>query len=112
MKYFALLTFLTVVLLSGCQSTGVIPMGQDSYFIGKKDGSPGMGVSLSNKASVYEEANAFCNKKGLEVKTLQEKTVGSWPGHLGSTELQFKCVAPGTTDPLVKGPDTVIQIKQ
>jgi hypothetical protein len=71
-----------------------------------------MGVSLSNKASVYEEANAFCNEKGLEVKTLQEKTVGSWPGHLGSTELQFKCVASATTDPPVKEPDPATQMKQ
>jgi hypothetical protein len=85
----------TGLILSGCQSTGVVPMDQDSYFIGKKDGSPGIGVSLSNKAAVYREANDFCRKKGLEVKTLNVTVTPAMPARLGSTELQFKCVPPG-----------------
>ena len=77
-------------------------MGQDSYMIGKKDGSPGLGVSLTNKAAVYREANAFCNAKGLEVRTLQVITIPARPAQLGSTELQFKCVPPGApAEPLV-----------
>ena len=97
----------------GCQSTGVIPMGQDSYYIGKKDGSPGLGVSLSNKAEVYKEAHAFCAEKGLEVKVLRETVTPSAPARLGSTELHFKCVPPGgTAQPLVKDADTVIEVRQ
>ena len=80
--------------LSGCQSTGVVPMDGDSYFIGKKDGSPGLGVSLSNKASVYREANDFCQKKGLEVQTLKVNVRPAYPVMLGSTELNFKCTTP------------------
>ena len=96
-----------VVLLTGCRSTGVIPMDQDSYMIGKKDGSPGLGVSLSNKAAVYREANAFCQAKGLEVMTLRCTTTPAMPGQLGSTELHFKCVPPGgTAQPLVSAPDS------
>ena len=80
--------------------------------IGKKDGSPGIGVSLSNKAAVYKEANAFCKEKGLEVQTLNVITISSTPGQLGSTELQFKCVPPeGSAKPLQKTPDTVIEIR-
>ncbi len=79
----------------GCSSTGVVPMSQDSYFIGKKDGSPGIGVSLSNKAAVYQEANEFCSKKNLEVLTLDETVISTVPGRLGSTELHFKCVQQG-----------------
>jgi hypothetical protein len=41
-----------VLILAGCQSTGVVSMDQDSYFIGKKDGSPGIGVSLNKKTAV------------------------------------------------------------
>jgi hypothetical protein len=112
MKQLAYVAF-AAVLLSGCQSTGVIPMDQDSYMIGKKDGTPGLGVSLNNKAEVYREANDFCRKKGLEVKTLQVTTTPSAPAQLGSTELQFKCVAPGgTAQPLQKVPDTVIEIRK
>ena len=85
----------TLFILVGCQSTGVVPMDQDSDFIGKKDGSPGIMVSLSNKAAVYREANDFCRKKGLEVKTLNVTVTPTMPARLGSTELHFKCVSPG-----------------
>ncbi len=111
MKYPAFLALF--ILFAGCQSTGVVPMSQDSYYIGKKDGSPGLGVSLSNKAAVYREAHAFCNKKGLDVFVLRETVTPSAPAKLGSTELQFKCAAQaGTAQPLVKDPDTVVEIKQ
>ena len=94
----------------GCASTGVVPMDQDSYLIGKKDGSPGLGISLGNKAEVYREANDFCKSKGLEVKTLQLTTTPARPAQLGSTELQFKCVAAGgSAQPLVREPDQIIE---
>lgn len=79
--------------LYGCQSTGVIPMDRDTFMIGKKDITPGLGVSLSNKAEVYKEATTFCNSKGLEVLALHESVIPAMPGQLGSTEVQFKCVA-------------------
>ena len=98
--------------IAGCSSTGIIPMDQDSYMIGKKDGTPGLGVSLSNKAEVYREANDFCRAKGLEVKTLQLTTIPARPAQLGSTELHFKSVNPGqSAQPLQKIPDTVIEIR-
>lgn len=98
-------------ILSGCASTGVIPMSQDSYFIGKKDSSPGIGVSLSNKAEVYKEATAFCNKKNLEVLTLRETVIPAIPARLGSTELHFKCIqSGGTAQPLVKDPDKIVNV--
>ena len=55
------------VFAAGCQSTGVIPMDQNSFMIAKKDGTPGLGVSFTNKAEVYQEAGNFCKLKGLEV---------------------------------------------
>ena len=100
-------------LIIGCSSTGVIPMSQDSYFIGKKDGYPGVGISLSNKAEVYQEAYAFCDKKGLEVKTLRETVIPAAPGRVGSTELHFKCIQHGgTAQPLRKDADTVIRVEK
>jgi hypothetical protein len=102
-----------IILLTGCTSTGVIPMSQDSYYIGKKDGTPGLGVSLENKAAVYKEANAFCIKKNKEVYVLKETVTPSAPGRLGSMELHFKCVkSGGTAQPLQKEADTVIRVEQ
>jgi hypothetical protein len=88
----SLFILLTVFGISACQSTGVIPMDQGTYMIGKKDGSPGLGVSLSNKAEVYKEANAFCYEKGLEVETIKVTVSPAKLAKLGSTELEFKCV--------------------
>jgi hypothetical protein len=108
-----LFTALTTIFVLGCQSTGVIPMDQDSYMIGKKDGTPGVGVSLSNKAEVYREANDFCRAKGLEVMTLEVIVTPARPAQLGSTELHFKCVTPGgTAQSLQRIPDTVIEIRK
>jgi hypothetical protein len=101
-----------VALATGCQSTGVIPMDQNSFMIAKKDGTPGLGVSFSNKAEVYQEATNFCKAKGLEVKTLRVETTPARPGQLGGTELQFKCVAPGgEAQPLAKEADQVIELR-
>jgi hypothetical protein len=95
-KYYRLIaTILIVVNFNGCASTGVIQMDQDSYFIGKKDGMPGLGVSYDIKVEVYQEALAFCNVKGKDVKTLETKTIPARPAQLGSTELRFKCVEKG-----------------
>jgi hypothetical protein len=99
--------------LAGCASTGVIPFDQDSYFVGKKDGSPGLGVSLSNKAEVLKEANAFCTARSKEVKILRIESTPSAPGRLGSTEVVFRCVDPGgVAAPLSKDPDQIIELRQ
>jgi hypothetical protein len=100
------------MMLTSCASTGVVPMDQDSYMIGKKDGALGLGESLSNKAEVYREANAFCKTMGLEVMTLRVNSIPAMPARLGSTELQFKCVMPGgAARPLIRDADTVIEIR-
>jgi hypothetical protein len=51
--------------ISGCTSTGVVPIEKDADMRGKKDGSPRLGVSFGNKAQVYTEANDLCAAKGL-----------------------------------------------
>lgn len=101
-KVLPICTIFVAFFLAGCASTGVIPMNGDSYFIGKKDGAPGIGVSLTNKAEVYSEANAFCSSKGMEVQALKETVKSARPAMLGSTELVFRCVPRGTPlEPLV-----------
>jgi hypothetical protein len=87
-------SLVAALLLAGCASTGVIPTGQNTYTISKKDGSPGVGVSLGDKVTVYKEAGAFCKSKGLEVKTITFDQTPTYPFHLGVTELEFSCVPP------------------
>lgn len=88
----SLFIVLSVFGISACQSTGVIQMDHGTYMIGKKDGSLGLGVSLSNKAEVYKEANAFCQEKDLVVETIKVTVSPAKLAKLGSTELEFKCV--------------------
>jgi hypothetical protein len=88
----SLFSLISIFGIGACQSTGVIPMDHGTYMIGKKDGSPGLGVSLSNKAEVYKEANAFCSEKSLVVETIKVTVAPAKFGKLGSTELEFKCV--------------------
>ncbi len=108
----AFLLLVLSFLLISCKSTGVVKMSPNSYFIGKKDSSFGIGISLTNKAAVYQEANIFCNKKGLEVKKLRETVISAVPARLGSTELHFKCVkVGGEAAALKKDPDIVIEVK-
>lgn len=100
------------LLVVGCASTGVVPMDRDSYMIAKKDGTPGLGVSFSNKAEVYREAGDFCRTKGMEVETLNVVVTAAAPARLGSTELHFKCVpAGGTAQPLIRESDRIIEIR-
>ncbi|GAC08213.1 hypothetical protein [Paraglaciecola chathamensis] len=103
---FALLTVVS------CKSTGVVPLGQDSYYLGKKDSSLGVGVSLENKAEVYREASLFCSSKGLEMKIIKETVTSSIPGRLGSTEIEFSCIEKGSLEtPTDTKPDQIIETR-
>lgn len=105
---------ITLLALGGCSTTGVIPMDQDSYLIGKTGGGmPGFGNSPSNKAEIYQQANDFCKAKGLEVKTIKLMETPAAIAKLRTIELQFRCVSPGgTATPLIKESDQVIEIRQ
>jgi hypothetical protein len=107
-----ILVLTLAVLVTGCASTGVIKMGENYYMLGKKDGAPGLGISLSNKAAVYSEANEFCARQSLEVQVIREVVLPARPAQLGSTEIQFKCVPRGAERaPLKKEADKVIEIR-
>lgn len=102
-----------IFLCVSCSSTGVIPMDRDSFFIGKKDGSPGLGVSLSNKAEVYQEANDFCIAKGKNVLILSESITPAIPARLGSTEIQFRCVEKSLeAKPMERGANFILEHRE
>lgn len=110
-KYSCIL--LGIIFLVGCKSTGVVPIGQNSYYVGKKDGSPGLGVSLENKAAVYKEASQFCAEQNLEIKILKETVTPAAPAKLGSTELEFSCIPLGTlATPTEQKPNRIIEKRE
>lgn len=80
------------VLLTAC-ATGVVPMDHGTYMIGKTSPAGAFATSDGSKAYVYEEANAFCAEKGLQVETIKVEAREGRPFvRASSAELQFKCV--------------------
>ncbi len=81
------------VLLSGCASSGVVPMDKGTFLITKRSAQFGTGTPSGAKAKVYAEANAFCEMHGQALETVDLKLSSSRAAHPGSVELQFRCVA-------------------
>ncbi len=89
---FVLTLFAGTLILSGCASSGVIPMDKGTYLITKRSVQVGGGEPVGVKADVYVEANSFCSKTGMDVETVNLKTSPSLVAHPGTVELQFRCV--------------------
>ena len=60
------LVFLALV-LTGCASTGVVPMDKDTYMVAKRSAQFGFGPADGVKADVYREANDFCAKENKKL---------------------------------------------
>lgn len=82
------------MLLSSCQSTGVVRIDKDLYLIGKKEFVVGM---VATRAEVFKEASNFCSVKGLDILTVQEIITPERVAQLGTVELKFKCIPQNIT---------------
>ena len=78
--------------LFGCASTGVVPMGKDTYMISKKSAQVGFGQPVGARADVYREANEFCVKQNKKLETVSCDMQNSGFARPGSVTLIFKCV--------------------
>jgi hypothetical protein len=86
------LVILTLV-LTGCVSTGVVPMDKDIYMVSKRSAQFGFGPADGVKADVYREANEFCEKQNKKVETVTLNMTDSGFARPGSASLQFRCVS-------------------
>lgn len=92
MKTITIACFLLSVLCGCAANSGVVSMGQDTYFVSRQaaTGFSGMGTL---KAEALSEASQFCATKGKAVEVVRE-TDAKPPYILGNypkTEIQFKC---------------------
>jgi hypothetical protein len=103
----------SLAVLSGCFSSGVIPMDRGSYMITKRSAQLGIGMPVGTKADVYKEANDFCSKQGMMVDTINLEMAPSRPASPGSVSLQFRCVPHGSLPTqaiqLQREPDVIIE---
>jgi len=81
-----------VLLLTGCASSGVVPLSADKLMISKNTAKFGGGLSASAASEVHEEANDFCAKQGKKVETVDLQLTPGRAGSLGNVTLQFRCI--------------------
>jgi hypothetical protein len=79
--------------LSGCGSTGIIPMDKGTYMVANTAAGRGFSTGDGPKADVYLQANEFCAKTNQQVETLNITSQDGKPFvRSGHAELQFRCV--------------------
>jgi hypothetical protein len=106
--------FCLVLALCGC-STGVVPMGRDTYMISRK--GSGWATEGELKAKCYRDADKFCTKRGLAMVPVSEKGKDGTPGFFPATcELVFRAVSPDDPEnarPLMqKVPDITVEHRE
>lgn len=89
MKLYALVL---ASLLSGCASTtGVVPIGQDTFMIAREDNGPAASLGAL-KAATFKEAGAFCADQAKTMKVTKEIDTPRSLGQFPQTTLQFQCI--------------------
>lgn len=82
----------TVILLSGCAtSTGVVPMGQDTHMVSRRDNGP-MASLGDLKAAVLKDAKDYCAAEKKDFQVMNTHDVSRSFGRLPEASIQFRCV--------------------
>jgi hypothetical protein len=78
--------------LAACAaSTGVIPIGSDTYSISHRDNGPLSSLGAL-KAAAYKDATAYCAAKDKKMQVLRSNDVPRSLGQFPETEVQFTCI--------------------
>jgi hypothetical protein len=82
----------STLLLAGCASTtGVVPIGQNTFMIAREDNSPAASLGAL-KAAAFKEAGAFCAGQDRTMQVTKESDTPRSLGQFPQTTLQFKCI--------------------
>ena len=91
----ALVAFWT---LAANASSGVVPMGQDTFMISAQS-LTGLASAGSVKADIYREGSAYCASLGKEFQPVSDHGVdGVFGRSLASAEVQFRCLSKGDAE--------------
>ena len=88
----SLLFFFLAMAVTGCASTGIVPMDAGTFMVSKRAAQVGFGPPVAAKADIYRQANEFCAAKGKQVETVDYQGTDSGFGRPASASLQFRCV--------------------
>jgi hypothetical protein len=116
MKPAILLTLVALSAISACTTTtGVIPIGVDTYMIGTTGKSPGGFSGTEAKALAFKEAQKFCADKSRKVQVVNTQQADMRFGVNATAELQFMCLTDGDRElarpKLERTPDQLIQVR-
>ena len=93
MKKLFFISSLAITLLSGCASTGVVPMGQNLYTISKTSPACGFRDAGGVRAEIFQEMSQYCSEKRLQPEVV---TIEALDGVIGrrcaSATVEFRCV--------------------
>lgn len=81
-------------LLMACSSTGVLQVNPGEYMVSATGTSPAFTGTEDAIRKAYQEANAFCSKRGGEVETISLDEVEQRIGRPGRATLHFRCSEP------------------
>lgn len=88
MKYLVLLCALT-----GCASTGIVPMNKGTFMVAKKSAGGLFVTGEEVKADLYKEAAEHCAKTGQAVETIKAEGKNAIPfARTSQASLEFRCV--------------------
>lgn len=80
--------------LAGCAGvTDVVPTGTDTYMIASH-GVMGWSSGAAQKAKAFQEADAYCRGRGLQVQSVNASETAGGFGKIASGEVEFRCVKP------------------
>lgn len=89
MRNIAILVALAVS-ACGTNSSGVVPIGPDTYMIGGEGGYWNTG-GANVAATLFKEANAFCAQQGKTMSALGAQTQDMSMGNWASAGVRFRC---------------------
>jgi hypothetical protein len=109
------LILLGIISLAGCaSSSGVVPIGQDTYMVSRQGGY-GASAMGPVKADAMTEAGVFCSKNGKQLQLVHTEETPKGVGRPPEVEIQFMCLNAGDPElmrpKMVSDPNSVIQIQ-
>ena len=83
----------TLFLVACATSTGITPIGEDTYMI-SRNGAGFWTATATIKAEAYGEANQYCASQGkkFQVVRASEHAASGRPGDFPGAEIQFMCL--------------------
>jgi len=86
-----------LVLLIGCAAAApqfqIVPTGRGTFIIPSKD-LMGASSSSTEKAQAYNEASAYCTKRGAEIEPVLTSANEAGFAEMAAPEIEFRCVTP------------------